>query len=270
MVPMAFTVTDFDDFMAVLRAKPEWQAELRHLLVGEELAAINRSIDRLDETLASFIAWSKEMFERMDRRLSRIENDMGTLATNVSALTADVGTLKTNVSTLTADVGTLKTDVGTLKADVGTLKTDVRTLTTDVGTLKGWRLEAWYRDRATAVFGHVLDKVKVISPGDLRSFWKDGVLSEEEWRDIRRLDLLIEGVDDDGNRRRAAVEISFRADAGDLERAVRRAAIVARTGMPCWPVVATTEVAPEMGDLVRGRAAALLRDGDVEYWPEAG
>ena len=218
---MAFTVTDFDDFMAVLRAKPEWQAELRHLLVGEELAAINRSIDRLDETLASFIVWTKDMFERMDRRL-------------------------------------------------GTLESDMASVKTDVGRLKGLGLEAWYQSRAAAVFGHVLDKVKVISPGDLRSFWKDGVITEEEWRDIRRLDLLIEGVDDAGNRRRAAVEISFRADAGDLERAVRRAAVVARTGMPCWPVVATTEVAPEMGDLVRGRAAALVRDGDVEYWPEAG
>ncbi len=210
---MAFTVTDFDDFMAVLRAKPEWQAELRHLLVAEELAAINRSLERLDgtveqlagtvknleETVSSFVSWSKYMFERMDQRL-----------------------------------------------------------------------EAWYRDRATAVFGHVLDKAKIISPGDLRSFWKDGVISEEEWRDIRRLDLLIEGIDDAGNRHRAAVEISFRADAGDLERAVRRAAVIARTGTPCWPVVATTEVGPEMGDLVRGRAAALLRDGDVEYWPQAG
>ncbi len=245
---MAFTVTDFDDFMAVLRAKPEWQAELRHLLVGEELAAINRSIDRLDETLASFIAWTKEMFERMDRRLSSIEADMGVVKT---------------------DVGTLKTDVGTLKSDVRTLTSDVGNLKSDVATLKGTSLETWYRDRATAVFGHVLHKVKVISPGDLWAFWKDGVISEEEWRDIRRLDLLIEGIDDDGNRHRAAVEISFRADAGDLERAVRRAAVVARTGTPCWPVVATTEVGPEMGDLVRGRAAALLREGDVEYWPEA-
>jgi hypothetical protein len=221
--------------MAVLRAKPEWQAELRHLLVGEELAAINRSIERLDgtveslagtvkdleATVASFITWSQHMFERMDHRLAKLEADL-------------------------------------------------EVVKDDVGGFKGWRLEACYRDRATAVFGHVLDKVKVISPGDLRSFWKDGVITEEEGRDIRRLDLLIEGVDDDGNRRRAAVEISFRADAGDLERAVRRAAVVARTGTPCWPVVATTEVAPEMPDLVRGRSAALLRDGDVEYWPEAG
>ena len=231
---MAFTVTDFDDFMAVLRAKPEWQAELRHLLVGEELAAINRSLERLDgtveqlagtvknleETVSSFVSWTKHMFERMDQRLAKLE----------------------------ADLGVVKDDVG---------------------GLKGWRLEAWYRDRATAVFGHVLDKAKIISPGDLRSFWKDGVISEEEWRDIRRLDLLIEGIDDAGNRHRAAVEISFRADAGDLERAVRRAAVIARTGTPCWPVVATTEVGPEMADLVRGRVAGFLRDGDVEYWPEA-
>jgi archaellum component FlaC len=90
---VAFTVTDFDDFMAVLRAKPEWQAELRHLLVGEELATINRSIDRLDETVrrleASIVAladWSKEMFERMDRRLSTIESDLGTLKADVGGL----------------------------------------------------------------------------------------------------------------------------------------------------------------------------------------
>ncbi|MFN0146622.1 MAG: hypothetical protein ACKVT1_08935 [Dehalococcoidia bacterium] len=138
-------------------------------------------------------------------------------------------------------------------------------------TLQDLLLESRYRGRATAVFAGPLDKVRVICPSGLRFFCKQGVISEEEFRDVLQLDLLIEGVDDDGVRRRAAVEISPRADAGDLERAVRRAAIVARTGTPRWPVVATTEVAPEMGDLVRGSSAALVQqNGDVEYWPEAG
>jgi uncharacterized protein YoxC len=266
---MAFTVSDFEDLLALLQARPDWQRELRHLLVGDDLAAINRSLEslaesvkRLEEAVAANTAWSREMFERMDRRF----NDVDRQFTEVDQRFNEVDRQFTEVDRRFNEVDRQFTEVDRRFIDVDKRFNKVDA---NLATLNGKSLETWYRERATAVFGRVFDKVKLISPGDLRSFWRDGVISKDEWDDICRLDLLIEGRDDDGVRCRAAVEISHRADAGDLERAVRRAEIVSKTGVPCWPVVATEEVSPEMPDLVRERGAALLREGDVVYWPAA-
>lgn len=68
-------------------------------------------------------------FERFERTLNAIAQDVGQLKT-------DVGQLKTDVAELKTDIGQLKTDVGQLKTDVGVLKTDVGQLKTDVGVLK--------------------------------------------------------------------------------------------------------------------------------------
>lgn len=41
---MAFTVSDFQDLLRLLREKPEWQAELREILIGHDLAAIHEQL----------------------------------------------------------------------------------------------------------------------------------------------------------------------------------------------------------------------------------
>ena len=42
---MAFDVADFGEFLAILRVHPEWQSELRRVLLNDELADLRRSME---------------------------------------------------------------------------------------------------------------------------------------------------------------------------------------------------------------------------------
>jgi len=43
---MAFTIEDFRDLVRILEQKPEWRAELRRLLLTEELLALPERVER--------------------------------------------------------------------------------------------------------------------------------------------------------------------------------------------------------------------------------
>ncbi len=232
---MAFLVADFQDFLALLKSNPEWQVELRRILVADEIASLRRAVERLEETVRAII-------ERTDARLARLE----------------------------ADVVYIKGDITVMKGDIIDIKGNIHVLNDNVARLKGGDLEAWYERRAAAVFGRTLDQVSVVSPGaiaGLRDAWKTGTITEEEWDDVRDVDLVVEGVDRAGKRLRLAIEISSKADDDDVVRAVRRAGIVGRAGAPCIPVVGTEDAAV-VEVFARANRTALFRRGTLVYWPD--
>lgn len=49
---MPFTVRDFEDLLRLLDANPEWRAELRQRLLGEELLGLPALVQRLAEAQA--------------------------------------------------------------------------------------------------------------------------------------------------------------------------------------------------------------------------
>ena len=65
---MSFAVADFTDFLAVLRAHPEWQAELRHILLEDELAEIRRAIEQSRAEFEASLARLTARLERMDEQ----------------------------------------------------------------------------------------------------------------------------------------------------------------------------------------------------------
>jgi len=47
---VAFTVVDFQDLLKLLSDHPEWRAQLRPLVLGEEVLAIPSRMDRVEAT----------------------------------------------------------------------------------------------------------------------------------------------------------------------------------------------------------------------------
>jgi len=88
---------------------PQFRAELRRRLLAEPLIVE--------------IRLPTDWMTRVDERLERLESD----------------------------VGTLKSDVGTLKSDMETVKRDVETLKRDMGIVKGKVLEVDYRTKAASI-----------------------------------------------------------------------------------------------------------------------
>ena len=97
----------------------------------------------------------------------------------------------------------------------------------------------------------------VLAPGESQPVFQDamaeavehGLITQEQLDDLTATDIILRG----GNRRYVVIEASLEPDQDDLERALRRARVLARaTGQDTMPAVA----APELPDGCTSRPTA--------------
>ena len=215
---MAFTVNDLQDLVRLLAQHPEWQAELRRLLLADDFLALPGIVRELAEAQ-----------RQSEVQLTRLE------------------------------------------ATVAKLAEQVGRLTDRVGRLDGRMLELTYREKAGAYFGPLLRRLRVVPPHTLEDDLEVR-LSAEEFQDVLRLDLLV-----NGQVRRAAkvsevwlaVEISVVIDREDVARATRRAALLRKAGYRAIPLVAGEQMTAGAEDAARAASAAVLLDGQALHWEEA-
>ena len=248
---MAFTVNDLRDLLEILRTMPEWKEALRRELLGDELLALPGLVRKLMAAV-----------EEMNRRLTRVEQDIAEMNRRLTRVEQDVEVLK-------ADVGVLKADVEVLKADVEVLKADVGVLKTDVATLKGDSLERKYRERPFVYFRRIVRKSKVLTDSEIEELLSQaqasGALSEADVDEISRLDVIVCGrrITDDSVAY-LAVEVSAKIDDYDVERAVRRAKLLEKIpGVVAIPVVAGEQLAPEGRRALMQTTAWAVVDGSA-------
>jgi len=89
-----------------------------------------------------------------------------------------------------------------------------------------------------------------------------GTLSEEQAEDVSLADVIVHGRRrSDGAEAFLVVEVSWGVGLQDVERAIRRAALLTHTGTPALPVVAGTWVTPEAAGLARTHQVWQLTNG---------
>ena len=214
---MAFTVQDFHDLVALLTQHPEWRAELRQLVLTEELLAlpqIVRDLAEAQQRTERQIAQLVEVQRRTERQIVRLQDD--------------------------------------------------------VGELKGIVLEQRYRNRAFAYFARLVRRMHTVTDDELVALLEEaiarGVLSEDGMDEIGRADVVVRG-----QRRESqspdevylVVEVSWGVGTGDVERAVRRAALLGQTGLQTLPVVAGERITDEAAELARAMRVWQVLDGRV-------
>jgi len=207
-------ITDFHDVVRLLEQHPEWRAELRRLVLTEELLALpdqiaelTRQVTRLTEAQARTEEWQAHTEEWQSRTEARLDSLTGV----------------------------------------------VKRLNDDVGTLKGKGLETHYRLHGSPFFGSLLRRPHVLSSEELSDIldpsMDQGSLSSDEALEIRRADLVVRGT---RRKDRAlvylVVEVSWTIDLEDVKRAARRSVHLAKTGLSVLPVVAGETVRPEAAD----------------------
>jgi chromosome segregation ATPase len=252
-------------FLKALKEDPEFAADVRALLLSEDLLnlppkfdrmekkidRIEYKVDKLEERTSRIEerqARSEERQVRLEERQARLEEKQDRLEKKVDKLEEDVFGLKQDVGTLKQDVDILKKDVDTLKRDVDTLKKDVGILKKDVAYLKGSDRERWYRDKAHAVFGRLVLKGKPFEEKAAEILWdayKRGQISKEERDEVLSSDLLWSG-ERDGKFVVLVVEVSFTISQEDVERAKKRAEILRKLGILAIPVVGGVELGKEV------------------------
>lgn len=118
----------------------------------------------------------------------------------------------------------------------------------DIGELKGDMLELRVRDQASAFFGSLVRRARLLPDDDLDDLLEAAIaderVTEDEGEQVRELDAVVRGRRDD-EPVLLAVEISFGVGSDDVTRAAERAALLERTGASALPVVLGRWMSPE-------------------------
>ena len=205
---MPFTADEFHDLIRLVEAHPEWRAELRRLVLTDELLALPEQVGVLTEQMTG------------------------------------------------------------LTVQVTALARSVQTLTDDVGALKGRNLEADYRTKGPAYFGRLIRRPHVLTSDELVTLLEDarehGVFSDAEVQELYDAALVVRGRRAmDGTAVYLVVEVSWSVGPYDVERAARRAALLAHIGVAVMPVVAGARLTAEAGRLAQQHQVWQLTAGHV-------
>jgi len=253
---MPFTVEDFRDLIRIVEERPEWRADLRRLLLTDELLS-------LPEQVVNLRAQTERGFQELEAAQRRTEEQVAGLA---------VAQRRTEEQVAGLAAAQRRTE-----EQMARLTLIVQTLSGDVGDLKGESLERRYRERAPAYLARVVRRAHVLSTEELLSLLEDAVergeLSEVEAAEVAWADLVVRGRRrEDGAEIYFVVEVSWGVGPHDVERAVHRAALLAQLGAPALPMVAGKTVTSEAARLLRTMPVWQLTDGQVvppEHTPDS-
>ena len=199
---MSFTVADFRDLVQLLERQPEWRAELRRLLLTEELLSLPQTVQALAEEVRALTEAQR-----------RTEEQLATLTQRIDGLAEQMATLTRRVDSLTQDVQLMVKRMDSLGQDVG--------------DLKGIGLEFRYWQHAPAYFQSIARRIYPLSARELSLLldqaMEEGKLSRPDMSEILQTDLVLEGQCwEDRTDVYLVVEISWGVGPGDVERAAQR------------------------------------------------
>ena len=221
---MSFSGEDFHDLIRLLEERPEWRAELRRLILAEELADLPRQLTELRVITEQRFKELAEAQARTDGRLEALTEQM---------------------SVLTERMATVSDDVAELKGDM--LEARYRT--------KG----PAYFGRVVRR-SQVLSSDEIMSL--VETAQDSGLLSDTDALELYATDVVVRGKSrEDGTAVYLVVEVSWGVGRHDVERAVKRAELWSRLGTPAIPVVAGRWVTHEAEHLCRSHPVWQLTNG---------
>ncbi len=282
---MAFTVNDLNDLLRILREQPEWLAEVRRVVLTDELLKLPDLVRELveaqrrtDERLAEFQQRIErqiaEFQQRIERQMAefqqRIERQMAEFQQRIEQQMAE---FQQRIERQIAEFQQ-RTDQRFAELAEAQRRTDERLAEfqrrteEQIGELK---LEMDYRAKVGAIFGSRLKKPKVVDAGDMWDVLRDR-LDEEEIRQIVALDLIVRGrlLPPQGEGELwLAVEVSYIVDQNDVMRAAARAALLRKAGLPAIPVAAGKRLTQGASALATESRVVLVQDGSLVGWDDA-
>lgn len=250
---MAFTVKDMPDLTRILLDHPEWLAEVRRLVLTDELL-------NLPSLVRELAAIQQRGDQRMESAIAELISTQQQTAQQIAELTTAQQRTEQRMEEFATALQ--RTDQNTNRLD--------RTLQ----TVRGTALEQKYTLHAAGYFGKWLRRIKVIHPhGVMPEFEEllDSRLSDEEVDDILLLDVILKG-----NLKRPetrpeiylAMEVSGTIEAYDIQRAQARSALLRKAGLPTIPVVAGERLDEEADDLARSKPIVVVQNGRSWGWDE--
>ena len=252
---MAFTVDEFHDLVRLLDQHPDWRREMQRLVLSDEVlrlpgqvtalvAAHERTDARLEaltdavHDLVSAQARTEERMTELAAAHGRLEERMTELAARqdrleerLSELAGAQAVTERRLNELTEVVRRLVETVERLIVRQDQLAGDQRVANNRLSRLDGLYLEQSFQQKGPARLGQQgLKRARVLTSHEWVSQLDDeeraGRLSADDVQELLRVDAVAEARDAAGPVW-LAVEVSATVDVHDVERAVRRAHLLA-------------------------------------------
>lgn len=224
----SMAIESFDDLLRQLQDHPEWRQQLRSVVLSDRLLA-------LPDIVAD-------------------------LALKVAALTERMDALTTSVEAIAElQRGTEMRLQGLIEQVSGAVNRSDEAL--------GYVVEERYRNRAHAHFQTIARRIRVLAPDALDDLLEPavdaGTITDDEAAEVRWADAVISGRRD-GEVVYLVLEASYVVDDHDVDRAARRARIVAKLGAAALPVVAGRKILPRVPRLAGSMGVWVVSNGHVE------
>src|SRR5436190_1672604 len=204
---MPFAIEDFHDLVRILEARPEWRAELRRLVLTDELLALPDQVTHLRSEM-------EQGFQKLTEQVAALTEAQRRTEEQVAALTEAQKRIEGQVLVLIEAQNRTDAQIASLTQALYALTGDVRVLKTEVGDLKGTLLEFRYQDRAPAYLGRLVRRMHVLSSQELAGLLDDAVergqLTEAERDEVILTDVVVRGrYRETGTEVYLAVEVSW-------------------------------------------------------------
>lgn len=257
---MTFTIQDYQDLVRLLETHPEWRAELRRLVLSDDVLTLPESI----RELVRIQARTEERVDSLAQAQERTEQRLDSLAQAQEQT-------EQRLAQLTEQVNDLEKKLALLVEQVRLLVESQQQMETRLGHMMGDLLELRYREHAAGYFGRQLKKARAVPLQEIEDSL-EASLTTDSLLDVLRLDLLITGRRRDQPDQPAlwlAVEVAAVLNADDVTRASRRAGLMRQAGFPTLPVVAGEKITLAAEDDARTHKVVVVQNGRSFLWDEA-
>jgi len=245
---MSFTIEDLHDMIVLLEQRPEWKAELRRVLLSEELLQLPEMVRELAETV-----------KQMAERLGRVEEELG-------GVKGRLDNVEGRLEKVEGRLEKVEGRLDSMENRQDRMEHELKDLRDDVAKLKGSDRERFYRERACAIFGRWLDSGRDATnlvARSSRAALKAGGMTIAEQDSILDADLLWLG-EYEGREIFIVGEASWMIDVEDIRRAAERSAILRRLGFDAIAFAGGVEWTDEANTLARELQVLGSRDGKID------
>jgi chromosome segregation ATPase len=224
--------------------------------LGQRIDDVARSIDRLADRVEAQI-------EALTQRMERVE-------AQIEALTKRMERVEDRLGSVEDRLGSVEERVESLEERVGSVEDELVRVRNRLDDLTGKALEQYYRERAPAIFGRRLRRVRAMAIGQLAELITER-LPGPEGDDLFEADLVVSGRLSTAEQPEVwvIIEVSATVDRFDVERAVRRATALRQLHPLVLPGVAGVRLTEGGRELASEAGVIVITDGKVTGWEAA-
>ncbi len=238
---MMTTINDIHDLALILEEHPEWRAEIRRLVLTDDLLEMPARMERQEIRM-----------DRLEAALERLADKMAALAEQVAATNQRIEEFRNETNQR------------------------FNRVESDIGDLKGHFMEGTAREEALLIATNMgLQWVSTLPKGATALIWREAEsvgltagISSDDRKSFGRADLVMEAMTPQGERCYIAVEASYTANGRDTRRVGRNARFLSRfTNLPTFAAVACVRIDNRVSDIV-AEQDAWTTDSQKIYWHE--